>query len=221
VILSVGGNSHQFINCAFIGGTAGYTIYASSSSVLAFTNCYFGGETDNITVVDSASVSFTNCATSSSVANDSYAGLTNDVALDTTNFMSVTFGNANYLKLKAGSALIDAGTNMGSSGNWYVGGALDIAGATRSGTWDIGPFEYTSLGQFARPSSDISAGTWEKTPVPVGADLYGKVNETTADDTGFIYSAESPSNDTATLGLSTINTPESGSVTIRVRASIY
>lgn len=69
-------------------------------------------------------------------------------------------------------------------------------------------------GQFARPTSDVAAGTW--TP-SAGSDLYAMVDETSANDSDYMRSAMSPVNDVAKLGLSALGTPGAGTVTLRVR----
>jgi hypothetical protein len=71
------------------------------------------------------------------------------------------------------------------------------------------------LAQFARPISDVAAGSWTYSE---GATLYACVDEVTAADADYIRSAASPTNDTAILGLTSLNTPGPGAVTLRVRA---
>lgn len=74
----------------------------------------------------------------------------------------------------------------------------------------------TAAPQFARPTSDISAGGW--TP-STGADLYAMLDETVADDADYIQSATTPTNDTAELALSSVTDPavSTGHI-IRIRA---
>jgi len=67
------------------------------------------------------------------------------------------------------------------------------------------------MSQFLRPSSDISTGAWTTTP------LFSKVNETSSNDSPFITSPNN-SNTTCDLGLSTGDTPDSGTRTLRIRA---
>lgn len=72
-------------------------------------------------------------------------------------------------------------------------------------------------GQFARPSSDVADGNWLN-EASSNTNLYESINETTASDTDYIRSGATPSNDTCTVGLSSIIAPTSGTVTLRVRA---
>lgn len=72
-------------------------------------------------------------------------------------------------------------------------------------------------GQIARPDVDINDGGW--TP-SAGADLFATVDETSANDTDYMRSGASPSNDEAEIGLSDVTTPEAGDVTLRVRAKL-
>lgn len=72
--------------------------------------------------------------------------------------------------------------------------------------------------QFARPSSDVSAGTW--TP-STGLDLYAMVDEETIEDTDYIYSSDPPDDDLAILALTPMSTPGAGDVTLHVRASWF
>jgi hypothetical protein len=68
------------------------------------------------------------------------------------------------------------------------------------------------MAQFARPSADISLGSWTVAP------LFSKVNETVANDTPFILSDNNTSPDTAEIALSSISLPGAGTVTVRVRS---
>ena len=152
--MSHGGGSLTIRNTVIVGGRNGvYTTFSASAPTLvaqnctivaslnygsfrgsgtpAYTNCYNGGHT-----TDSYSGAFTatTCAHSSATV---YTGSTASVAYSTANFTSVTAGSEN-LHLVTGSALIDVGTDL--SGTFTV----DIDGATRSGTWDIGADEFAS-----------------------------------------------------------------------------
>lgn len=57
------------------------------------------------------------------------------------------------------------------------------------------------MAQFARPSSDVSTGSWTTTP------LWSKVDEVTASDSDFISSDNNTSGDTCQLGLSSVTDP--------------
>jgi len=69
--------------------------------------------------------------------------------------------------------------------------------------------------QYARPTlPDVAAGTW--TP-STGGDLAPMLDETSYDDSDYIYSAALPVSDTAKLTMSAIEPPNPGTVTIRIR----
>lgn len=82
-------------------------------------------------------------------------------------------------------------------------------------------FKYTApaSGQFARPASDVADGNWLN-QASSNVNLYASIDETTAGGAGdddYIRSGASPSNDTCTVGLSSIGTPQAGPVTLRIR----
>ena len=200
-----------FENCTIVNNTS-YG-YVNNGGTCVIKNCYSGGNTE----LDFLGVfTFVTSACEDAITA---TGLTSGVAYDTATFESITSTDATYLKPTVASDLTDAGTDLSADAAWYLE-SVDVGGAA-SGTWDIGAREQAESTQKARPASDIDVGTWEKSPLPVGTDLYGKISELVADDANFIYSASSPVNDTVTLGLSVINTPAAGTVTIRVRASTY
>lgn len=129
-------------NCTTVGGT--YGVRTENGLTVTIKNHYSGGNTSND--YDAAGGigwstwsqpwTATTCACEDSITE---TGLTNGVAFSTSNFTNVTAGSYD-LSLPSGSALIDAGTDL--SGSFTI----DIAGNTRSGTWDIGAFERVSAG---------------------------------------------------------------------------
>lgn len=72
-------------------------------------------------------------------------------------------------------------------------------------------------GQFSRPSSDVADGNWLN-EASSATNLYASIDEETASDTDYIVSGATPTNDTCTVGLSTISTPAAGTITMRIRA---
>lgn len=65
---------------------------------------------------------------------------------------------------------------------------------------------------FARPISDVSAGSWTTTP------LYAKIDETVADDGDYIQSSQRPSTDVCEVRLNGLVDPaESGGHHVRYR----
>lgn len=67
--------------------------------------------------------------------------------------------------------------------------------------------------QFARPSSDASAGDWQPS---TGTDLYATLDETPAADGDYVYTETDTG--TARVKLATIGTPVAGTKTVRFRA---
>jgi hypothetical protein len=120
-------------NCTVVG-CGGEGIYRGGGT-LNLVNTYVGGNGDS----DIAGTvnSYTTCACEDNI---SATGLTPNIAFDTTEgaghagFHSVTPGDSDYLKPKSGSVLVGAGTDQAYT--------EDIAGNTRSSTYDIGAFEF-------------------------------------------------------------------------------
>lgn len=121
-------------NCDFIGGLRGVVIgYISSAK---FKNCYLHATTAYD--YTDGTVTFTTCRHSTS---QSITGSTGSTAYSTANFTNVTEGSED-LSLPSGSALIDAGTDLSGDADYPF--STDILGATRSGTWEVGPFNYAA-----------------------------------------------------------------------------
>jgi len=82
---------------------------------------------------------------------------------------------------------------------------------------------YTApTGQFARPSAYVADGNWlnqnsRNHSTAPAEDLYASIDEVTASDADYIRSGTAPTNDTCTVSLGTIATPDAGTVTIRIR----
>lgn len=75
-----------------------------------------------------------------------------------------------------------------------------------------------ALNQWGRPASDVSIGGWTTSGAGT-TNLFDEINEGgSANDADFIRSGASPSNDTAIFPLTTLQTPQAGTVTMRVRA---
>lgn len=185
------------------------SVYNAGTATILIKNCY-----GNLSFAGTGSSTCTTCATA---ANQDKTGVTKNVAFDTTNFESVTWGNASYLKLKTGSALVNAGTDLIGDGGWVLG-EVDIAGTTR-GTWDIGAFELEeAIYQFARPMADLADGNWLNA-ASSNTDLFESINDTAAtlSDSDYIQSGVNPTDDTYTASLTTVGTPDTGTVTIRIR----
>ncbi len=87
----------------------------------------------------------------------------------------------------------------------------------------VAPSAAQYLFQHATPNADVADGGWltyysNGTPGN-NVIMYEDINDGNApNDTNMIRSGLTPSNDTATFGLSPIGTPDAGTVTIKVRA---
>ena len=76
-------------------------------------------------------------------------------------------------------------------------------------------YQQARIVQYARPSADTTPGTWQPFPaeiiLPGGsfqqASLFGRVNESTPDDAGFIYCPSAPAAQAVVLALSAITSP--------------
>ena len=230
VIVSASNTTAYLRNCIIYGSTAGpggiytgtlgilyaqnCTIYVPNAVAAAYRasgsiyldSCYLGGPTDTIY----SATSETNCATSDDDASDanlrSIAASTSSGAY----FTNVDSGTEDFT-IKSDSLLIGEGSDM--SGTY----TYDIKGSTRTLPYDIGAFEYLSTAQYARPNSDVADGNWLN-QASSNVNLYASIDEETANDTDYIRSGSSPSDDTCTVGLSSISTPAAGTVTMRVRA---
>lgn len=129
----------------------------------------------------------------------------------------------NHADWVSGNALRIGLQNNASTGSGaqYV----DILSYDRDATYCARiTIEYTepSASQFARPSSVVAAGNWDGFIGGVdqndAANLDNYIDETSADDNDSIRSGTTPTDDTATIGLSAIDTPQAGTVTMRIRA---
>jgi len=135
-----GAANGTFHNCLAAGGTYGFRS-GSSSNVLNATNCYAGGTTTADFSRNSASGSYTTCR------NEDGSDSQTTCAYSTSAggyFTNITAGSEDFT-IGASSELINIGTDL--SGTFTV----DIAGATRTGTWEVGPFNFAAGGASAFP----------------------------------------------------------------------
>lgn len=136
-IAMVGGTS--IYNSAFVATAATATVGLQALySTATWRNVYVGNAT--ATRGGSTTVTLDNCHSSTATS-----GWTT-TPFNTTTFESITDGTHDF-RLKAGSALIDAGTTDTTNA------ATDISGLARSGAFDVGPWE------FAAASTNGSATT--------------------------------------------------------------
>ena len=136
-ITNAGGTGASIENCALVANTNS-GMFTATGAAPVVKNTYLGGNAvRDLSTSGNPDVDWTITTSMASDANSSETGLTNSIAWDTTNFTNVTAGSID-IHLVTGSDLIDAGTDL--SGTFTI----DINGATRSGTWDVGPDEFVA-----------------------------------------------------------------------------
>lgn len=146
--MQVGGQVYGY-NCAFINGGNGNAVYEFNvaNNNQKFKNCYLHRATGT-NVFDfgyGPTPTWTTCKHSTS---QSITGSTGSTAYSTANFTNVTSGSED-LRLPSGSALIDAGTDLSADADYPF--STDILGNSRSGTWEVGPFNYAAAATLAPP----------------------------------------------------------------------
>jgi hypothetical protein len=148
------------INSIFsFSGTGSNSSAGSSSSTDYYYNCTFqknyiklgSGTTSYLKncfaqtyTTYAGTIDLTTCASSDTTGS---SGL-QSIAYSTDNFTSVTAGSED-LSLVSGSDLIDVGTDLSADATYPFD--WDITGATRTGTWDVGAYEYVSAGGIKIP----------------------------------------------------------------------
>jgi hypothetical protein len=123
-------------NCTFLGNSsAGAFVYTGYGGLSVFLNCaIFGYSSQGSGVSSGSSYNATNLA--------SFTGSSNVTSLTASSqFENSTYGASLDLRLKAGSALLDAGTSTGAP-------TTDIYGTARpqGSAYDIGAFELPASG---------------------------------------------------------------------------
>lgn len=132
---STTGASWQFLNCTFIAGAATQNLYevqAGNSNTSTFKNCLASGFGAWKTGGALNAASNYNAATMATAT-----GGANDRVSQTFTFVNAAGGDFHLASGDAGAK--DFGTDLSASGV-----TLDVDGATRTGTWDIGFDEITS-----------------------------------------------------------------------------
>lgn len=130
--LNCEGSSNLYVySCTTYGGTDGFRNNAGGTMVAE--NCYAR--------TYQAGWTLTTCAASDTTGTS--AGLDN-IAYNTTNFTNVTTGSED-LRLPSGSALVDVGQDTTGESD-PLNFTDDITGTTRTGTWDVGAYEYVAGG---------------------------------------------------------------------------
>jgi len=97
---------------------------------------------------------------------------------------------------------------------------IGLQGNGGTGTFYIDDFilddaTYPPTGQFGYPISDVTDANWHGSGGDT--DLYSKIDESTASDTDFIYSAQTPSNDECVVQMTSLTSPVAGTQTLKFR----
>lgn len=125
-----------FENMTVIGGGGTSVGIYNSAGTLYCKNVYSGNHQTDY----SGTITYT---TSGSSDSTSRTGVTASIACSTSSgayFASLAAGSQD-LSIGTSSALKDAGTDLVGDSGWLID-EIDIIGTVRSGTWDIGAFEY-------------------------------------------------------------------------------
>ena len=135
-------------NCVLVhmGNAEALYTYNTGNNAHRVKNCYLHRATGtNVYAAGYGFATFTTCKHSTS---QSITGSTGSTAYSTANFTSVTAGSEDHHPV-GGSALIDAGTDLSADGDYAFD--YDGEGNTRSGTWEIGPFNYAAAAVASLP----------------------------------------------------------------------
>lgn len=155
------GGTHTFYNCAAVGNTGAGFHPIHSGINITVRNCYAGGNTGS----DYSTADTTFDTLNYSYSEDGSAS-TSTAAYSTSSgcyFTNVTAGSEDLAIANASSTLVDAGVDL--SGTFTT----DILGATRSGTWEVGPFNYAAAGGAISGSAALTFGTGSSALTGTGA----------------------------------------------------
>jgi hypothetical protein len=203
-IVNANSYSNNYLrNCMLIGSggaTNAFTLGNYSSGSIIKNCAIFGFATGIVNVA--ARIDTTNSTyNATDLASFGWTGTGNIVSKTFANqFQSITGGSEDF-RVKAGADLINAGTRDQTYTN-----DLDIVGSARStttptiGAWEFATITYT----YARPASDV---TTQWTPSS-GTLHYALINETTPNDTNYIYATAAGQTDE--VGLQAMSTPVAG-----------
>ena len=148
------GGDHKFYNNVAINLAGQPALYSQNvaNNNQRVKNCYLHSTGANVYGFGFDSATFTTCKHSTSQA---LTGSTGSVAYSTAQFTNVSAGTEDF-NLVGGSALLDAGTDLSADANYAF--STDYTGATRSGTWDIGPAELLNVIAMVAPGNILRAG---------------------------------------------------------------
>jgi hypothetical protein len=198
-------NAGQAIVCPTDNSFYACTLYTTSTTApvinttgvgaTIYSCAFFGGN------AVSSSTSFMTASNNATSQSSVGFGTSNQVSLTTVNqFENVTAGSEDF-RVKTGAALINNGIRQQVYTN-----DLDIVGSARSTTTPtIGAWEFASVTYiYARPTSDI---TTQWTP-STGTDHYALIDETTANDSDYIYATAAGQTDE--VRLASMSAPQAG-----------
>jgi hypothetical protein len=221
-IVYIQGTNAKLINTLFYNDASipnGISIEFSGAATIINCNIYSSSAATNAIrstyadlVVDTAVFGYTNVflnpssesASCSNIATNAASvgiGSNHQVGLTAANQFTLLTAGSEDFRVKAGAALINNGIRQQT----YTGD-LDIAGGARSTTTPtIGAWEFPSVTYtFARPTSDITT-QWSTS---TGTDHYALIDETTANDSDYIYATAAGQTDE--VKLASMSAPQAG-----------
>ena len=138
----------QLNNCTFVNVTS-YGIDSHSAATVLLRNSYIGTGGNGVCCATLPGT-FTVTTSAISDASSAVSGITQNVSQASCNFESLTLGAAD-IRTTTGSALHDAGTNIGPTGTEVVTYTDDHFGTERDSLWDIGAFEFAVVDTVPMP----------------------------------------------------------------------
>jgi hypothetical protein len=188
----------QYINCTFLGAGGTTAVFIGAASGFILKNCVFLNFASIAATGVILSTSSNNNATN--LASFGYIGASNLTGLTAANQIENTASPFD-MRVKAGASLINAAVRIQAETDDF-----DISRFSRSLTTPtIGAWEYPAVTYaYVRPASDV---TTQWTPSS-GTLHYALINETTPNDTQYIYSTAAGQTDE--VGLQAMSTPVAG-----------
>lgn len=193
-------------------------VRASSTSLSAYLNGSSAGSTVTINITGRANtareqlgmLNTLNCPVRLTAMKCWQAALTaEEIAAEMRSIRPVRFADLHSWHPAIASVLADALKDFSGNGrHWVATGSPSVQTQTPPVSWGspvvrIGWPVVTA--QYARPTSDVSAGTWTASS---GSDLFAMLDETTANDTDYIVTTGTS---TCEVALGTLTDPSSSS----------
>ena len=197
--------NHQYTNCTFLGAGGASVVFNTATDSVVVKNCVF--LVFSSIAAAGTIVSATSTYNATDLASFGYTGTGNLTSLTAANQLENTASPFD-MRVKAGANIIGAALRIQAETDDF-----DISRSARSLTTPtIGAWEFVSF-SYSRPASDVMT-QW--TPSTPGAAHYTMINETTPNDTNYIYSTAAGQTDE--VGLQAMSTPVAGtSLTINYR----